>query len=160
MASYEMIDVLTRLRELDKKNPNVISDAVSNTERMNGEQVDEAKKSAAQKKAQEKFKAMVKGKTADDKDSMDEAHKGAKPDFLDMDKDGDTKEPMKKAIKDKKTAVKEGAEESAQLVMASKDMVDKVTGWMENTASMQTETMLELADAVEMKWAWKNQNSL
>ena len=27
---------------------------------------------------------------------------GAKPDFLDMDKDGDKKEPMKKAIKDKK----------------------------------------------------------
>ena len=26
---------------------------------------------------------------------------GAKPDFLDMDKDGDTKEPMKKAVKDK-----------------------------------------------------------
>ena len=76
------------------------------------------------------------------------AVKEAKPDFLDMDKDGDTKEPMKKAIKDKKTAVKEGAEESAQLVMASKDMVDKVTGWMENTASMQTETMLELADAI------------
>lgn len=33
--------------------------------------------------------------------------KKAKPDFLDMDKDGDKKEPMKKAIKDKK--VKEGA---------------------------------------------------
>ena len=107
MASYEMIDVLTRLRELDKKNPNVISDAVSNTERMNGEQVDEAKKSAAQKKAQEKFKAMVKGKTADDKDSMDEAHKGAKPDFLDMDKDGNKKEPMKKAVKDAKKKVDE-----------------------------------------------------
>lgn len=26
---------------------------------------------------------------------------GAKPDFLDMDKDGDKKEPMKKAVKDK-----------------------------------------------------------
>tara|TARA_R110000796_G_scaffold200259_1_gene316304 strand:+ start:629 stop:1801 length:1173 start_codon:yes stop_codon:yes gene_type:complete len=32
--------------------------------------------------------------------------KGAKPDFLDLDKDGDTKEPMKKAAKDKE--VKEG----------------------------------------------------
>jgi hypothetical protein len=32
---------------------------------------------------------------------------GAKPDFLDMDKDGDKKEPMKKAVADKK--VKEGA---------------------------------------------------
>jgi hypothetical protein len=33
--------------------------------------------------------------------------KGTKPDFLDMDKDGNTTEPMKKAVKDKK--VKEGA---------------------------------------------------
>jgi len=33
-------------------------------------------------------------------DEMSEAKK-AKPDFLDMDKDGDKKEPMKKAIKDK-----------------------------------------------------------
>ena len=27
---------------------------------------------------------------------------GSKPDFLDMDKDGDKKEPMKKAVADKK----------------------------------------------------------
>ena len=32
--------------------------------------------------------------------------------------------------------------------MASKDMVDRVTGWMEDTAEMQTESMLELADAI------------
>ena len=48
----------------------------------------------------------------------------------------------------KKQPVKEGAEESAQLVMAAKDMVDRVTGWMEDTAEMQTESMLELADAI------------
>lgn len=35
------------------------------------------------------------------KAKMDEASKKAKPDFLDMDKDGDKKEPMKKAVKDK-----------------------------------------------------------
>ena len=33
---------------------------------------------------------------------VSEAKKGKKPDFLDMDKDGDTKEPMKKAVADKK----------------------------------------------------------
>jgi hypothetical protein len=33
----EMIDVLKRLRELDSKNPNVVSDAVENTEKMNGQ---------------------------------------------------------------------------------------------------------------------------
>lgn len=44
--------------------------------------------------------------------------------------------------------VDEGAEDSAELVMAAKDMVDRVTGWMEDTAEMQTESMLELADAI------------
>ena len=82
----------------------------------------------------------------------------AKPDYIDIDKDGDTKEPMKKAVKDKEegndedekkeSIVKEGAEDQAELVMAAKDMVDRVTGWMEDTAEMQTESMLELADAI------------
>ncbi len=44
--------------------------------------------------------------------------------------------------------VKEGAEDQAELVMASKDMVNRVTSWMEDTAEMQTESMLELADAI------------
>ena len=102
----------------------------------------------------------------------------AKPDFLDIDKDGDKKEPMKKAADEKgddkkddskglsakqkklpaglqkaiakknEDVVKEGAEESATLVMAAKDMVDRVTGWMEDTAEMQTESMLELGDKI------------
>ena len=156
----------------------------------------------------------------------------AKPDFLDVDKDGDKKEPMKKALKDKKvkegdgiyhdcakkfehkvygectvvpgehtlledgtvthydatfvkegetyivrnvavkdmynviseghthaskskrkkakmeSVISEGAEDHAELVMAAKDMVDRLTGWMEDTAEMQTESMLELADAI------------
>ena len=44
--------------------------------------------------------------------------------------------------------VTEGAEDQAELVMAAKDMVDRVTSWMEDTAEMQTESMLELADAI------------
>jgi hypothetical protein len=44
--------------------------------------------------------------------------------------------------------VNEGEEDKAELVMAAKDMVDRVTGWMEDTAEMQTESMLELADAI------------
>ena len=43
MASREMIDVLQRLRELDEKNPNIVKDAVENTEKMNPP-VEEAKK--------------------------------------------------------------------------------------------------------------------
>ena len=53
-----------------------------------------------------------------------------------------------KGKKKDEAVVKEGAEESAQLVMAAKDMVDRVTGWMEDTAEMQTESMLELGDAI------------
>jgi len=44
--------------------------------------------------------------------------------------------------------LKEGAEESAALTMAAKDMVDRVTGWMEDTAEMQTESMLEIGDKI------------
>jgi hypothetical protein len=46
------------------------------------------------------------------------------------------------------TALREGAEDQAEIVMAAKDMVDRVTSWMEDTAEMQTESMLELADAI------------
>ena len=38
---------------------------------------------------------------------LDEAN--SKPDFLDMDKDGNKKEPMKKAVADKKKKMKEAA---------------------------------------------------
>ena len=93
----------------------------------------------------------------------------SKPDYIDLDGDGDKKEPMKKAAKDKKSkgikamidagnkkadaeakesVVREGAEDNAEIIMAAKDMVDRVTNWMEDTAEMQTESMLELADAI------------
>jgi hypothetical protein len=52
------------------------------------------------------------------------------------------------AIDEAVEQVNEGAEDAAELVMAAKDMVDRVTGWMEDTAEMQTESMLELADAI------------
>jgi hypothetical protein len=41
-------------------------------------------------------------------DCKKKLQEGAKPDFLDMDKDGDKKEPMKKAVTDKKTGPKKG----------------------------------------------------
>jgi hypothetical protein len=53
----------------------------------------EAKKEEADKKKVEKKKKM---------------EEGSKPDFLDMDKDGDKKEPMKKAVADKKGGPKKG----------------------------------------------------
>ena len=53
-----------------------------------------------------------------------------------------------KLKKKNESVIKEGAEDEAELVMASKDMVNRVTSWMEDTAEMQTESMLELADAI------------
>ena len=102
-------------------------------------------------------------------DIEDDMLEAAKPDYIDIDGDGDKEEPMKKAAKDKKSKgiqamkdagnkkadaeakesiVREGAEDQAEIVMAAKDMVDRVTNWMEDTAEMQTESMLELADAI------------
>jgi hypothetical protein len=57
----------------------------------------EESEAAAKKKKEDKKKKMAK--------IMDE---GAKPDFLDLDKDGDKKEPMKKAAGDKGSDKKDG----------------------------------------------------
>ena len=79
---------------------------------------------------------------ADKKDGEDDnadKPKGKKP------KKGEVPPQFKKK---NESIVREGEEDKAELVMAAKDMVDKVTGWMEDTAEMQTESMLELADAI------------
>ena len=57
-----------------------------------------------------KFDKMVEAKKAEDKKKAkkEKMEEGSKPDFLDMDKDGDKKEPMKKAVKDKKAGPKKG----------------------------------------------------
>jgi hypothetical protein len=107
-----------------------------------------------QSPAYQKNKLFLDVLNAEISERSDVMEKKAKPDFLDMDKDGNKKEPMKKAIADKKkkpvgeSVVTEGAEDQAELVMAAKNMVERVTSWMEDTAEMQTESMLELADAI------------
>lgn len=49
---------------------------------------------------------------------------------------------------DSGTTISEGAEDSAEIVMAGKDMVERVTSWMEDTAEMQSQSMLDLADSI------------
>ena len=44
--------------------------------------------------------------------------------------------------------VKEGVEEQSELILAAKDMMDKVTGYLEDLASMKTEGALELVDRI------------
>ena len=84
-----------------------------------------------------------------EEEALEEKKHNKRPDSPDLDNDGDTEEPIAQAAKDaKKKKVSEGAEDNAEIIMAAKDMVDRVTGWMEDTAEMQTESMLELADAI------------
>ena len=42
----------------------------------------------------------------------------------------------------------EGEEEKAEFIMSARDMVDRITGWMEDTANMQAENMLKLVDSI------------
>jgi hypothetical protein len=65
----------------------------------------------AKKKKEEKKKKVAK--------IMDE---GAKPDFLDLDKDGDKKEPMKKAVADKKANPFAKKDEKKESVNESADL--------------------------------------
>ena len=42
----------------------------------------------------------------------------------------------------------EGEEDKAEVIMATKDMVDRITGWLEDTAQMKAEKLLELLDSI------------
>jgi hypothetical protein len=53
-----------------------------------------------------------KGDDKKDEEETEETEGGEKPDFLDLDKDGDKKEPMKKAAKDKKKNLEEELDEN------------------------------------------------
>ncbi len=46
------------------------------------------------------------------------------------------------------TLITEGEEEKAELIMASKDMVDRITSWLEDVAAMKSEAMLDLLDSI------------
>jgi len=89
-------------------------------EKEDKKKTDESIEESSDKKnaAREKFKAMIAKKKGEKKDESAMMPKGkkrpmkeaAKPDYIDLDKDGNKKEPMKKAAADKKKgAVKEAA---------------------------------------------------
>ena len=42
----------------------------------------------------------------------------------------------------------EGEEDKAKTIMATKDMVDRITGWLEDVAAMKAEQLLELLDSI------------
>jgi len=118
----EMIDVLQKLKEIAESKPELVKDAVDNVSRTNPK-VDESRMKdylhdEAEKLSREEF-IKKHGKSLagfwDSINGYEEANESkSKPDFLDMDKDGDKKEPMKKAIKDKEMK-KESVNEAIQI---------------------------------------------
>ena len=58
----------------------------------------------------------------------------------------DEKKTISTVMSDKN--VREGVEEQSELILAAKDMMDKVTAFLEDLATMKTESMLELADRI------------
>ena len=81
------------------------------------------------------------------------AEKKAKPDYIDIDGDGDKEESMKKAAKDKKakaneSVVTEGAVEASELIMAAKSMVDKYDAMIQDVGEMLNEELAPVADKI------------
>ena len=118
----EMIDVLTKLKEIAESKPELVKDAVENVERTNPK-VEEGRMKdylhdEAEKLSREEFIKKHGESLAGFYDAINGTEEAteskAKPDFLDMDKDGNKKEPMKKAIKDKETK-KESVNEAIQI---------------------------------------------
>jgi hypothetical protein len=119
----------TRTGELTKTKTGVVHKRTDYKDDEHGEAPSTVKqKSAAEKKADKsndiklpKHSGNTWGMKGGEK--FGKKTESAKPDFLDMDKDGDKKEPMKKAVKDKK--VDEAGKPSAGMSAAAKSALAK-----------------------------------
>jgi hypothetical protein len=102
----------------------------------------------AKSKAQQSFMGMVH--------AAKQGEKAASPEVAKAAKGMSAKEAEKYASTKHKglpghvgeSVIREGEEEKAELIMAARDLVDRITGWMEDTANMQAESMLELIDSI------------
>ena len=112
------------------------------------EDIPEELQEKAKSKAQQKFMGMVYAAKKGEPAASADIAKVAK---------GMSKKSAKDFAKTKhkglpghvgESIIKEGEEEKAELIMAARDMVDRITGWMEDTANMQAESMLELIDSI------------
>jgi hypothetical protein len=83
--------------------------------------------------------------------------KGKKPDFLDMDKDGDKKEPMKKAVADKKkgAAPKKGVNPFAKK-KAVKESEDKLTFKRCLKIVVESQGSMQIDPVDKTLWTWAN----
>jgi hypothetical protein len=111
----QMIDVVQKLREIADRSPEEIGRAIAAAEAMSG-------KSVTEEMTEKQKKYFGGGKKDDDKDYSKKTSKGKgeKPDFLDLDKDGDKEESMKKAAKDKED---KKVDEDVQITLTGSDAV-------------------------------------
>jgi hypothetical protein len=95
------------------------------------------------------------GGEAAEKEDKKKVKEGAKPDFLDMDKDGDKKEPMKKAVADKKkgNAPKKGVNPFAKKTV--KESVEpKLTFMKCLQAVKESQGSLQIDPMDKALWTW------
>ena len=118
-----------------------------------------AKKESVEPEFKSKFMKMVEAKkdeAADKKKKMAKKEKmaeGSKPDFLDMDKDGDKKEPMKKAAADKggdKPADKKGMSDKQAKYFGKKTESAMMPKGKKKTVKESVETKLSFKQMVQL----------
>ena len=59
-----------------------------------------------------------------------------------------TRYDLSEAVANHIVHLAEGEEDKAEVIMATKDMVDRITGWLEDVAAMKAEQLLELTDSI------------
>ena len=118
-----------------------------------------AKKESVEPEFKSKFMKMVEAKkdeAADKKKKMAKKEKmaeGSKPDFLDLDKDGDKKEPMKKAAGDKgddKPAGKKGMSDKQAKYFGKKTESAMMPKGKKKTVKESVETKLSFKQMVQL----------
>jgi hypothetical protein len=112
------------------------------------EDIPEELQEKAKSKAQQRFMGMVYAAKKGEKPASSEVAKVAKGMSKKSAKDYAATKHKGKPEHVGESIIKEGEEEKAELIMAARDMVDRITGWMEDTANMQAESMLELIDSI------------
>lgn len=102
----------------------------------------------AQSKAQQKFMGMVYATKKGEPAASPEVAKVAKGMSTKSAHDFAATKHKGKPEHVKEGVILEGEEEKAELIMAARDMVDRITNWMEDTANMQAEKLLQLIDSI------------
>ena len=111
-AESEKVDESKPSADLTKKEKSAVVKKAKKGEDIGkpGKNFDKVAKSAGGGEKGKKIAAAAMWKNIKETVKVEEASKKAKPDFADLDKDGDKKEPMKKAAAEKKEVVKESAD--------------------------------------------------